>query len=87
MIKAVSSFYSIAARDSSCETVGGGFVASMCMFSGAWLKIAPDTSSRSALFGHVCICQASAEPARLKLFVGPSQKFFVDSHDYVVCIA
>ena len=32
-IKAVSPFYSIAACDSGCEIVGGGFVASACMLS------------------------------------------------------
>lgn len=70
--KAVSPFYLIAAHNSGCETVGGGFVASLCMLSRAWLKIAPDTSSCSALFNHLCICQAVAESARLKLFVGSS---------------
>lgn len=72
-IKAVSPFYLIAACDSGCETVGGGFVTSVCTLSKARLKIALDTSSCSALFNHLCICQAAAESARLKLFVGTSR--------------
>lgn len=85
-IKAVSPFYATAARDSVCGTVGGGFVASVCTLSRARLKITPDTRSCSVLFHHLCICQAAAESARLRFFVGSSCTS-LSGHNYSTCSA
>lgn len=85
-IKAVGPSYATATRDNVCETVGGGFVVSMCTLSRARLKIAPDTRSCSALFNHLCICQAAAELARLRFFVG-SSRTSLSGHNYSTCSA